>query len=56
MIWTKEIFCWQCDTCCFLAKGKLVYKKSVKEFILQIIISAWGIIRGMNEILHKKLK
>ena len=53
MILTKEIFCWQCDTCCYLTKDKLVYKKTVKELSPQITISAWGIIRGVNEVQKK---
>ena len=34
----------------FLTKDKLVYQKNVKELSPQLTISAWGIIRGVNEV------
>ena len=37
----------------FLTKDKLVYQKNVKELSPQLTISAWGIIRGVNEVQKK---
>ena len=31
----KDIFFWQSDTCCFLTKGELVYKNSLKRSVLK---------------------
>ena len=39
IIWTKEIFFRQSDTCPFLAKGELIYKNPLKEVSSQIRIS-----------------
>ena len=34
IIWTKEIFFWQSDTCPFLTKGELVYKNPLMRSVL----------------------
>ena len=35
IIWTKEIFFGQSDTCPFLAKGELFYKNPLKRSVLK---------------------
>ena len=35
IIWTKEIFFRQSDTCPFLTKGELVYKNPLKRSVLK---------------------
>ena len=35
IIWTKEIFFRQSDTCPFLTKGELVYKNPLKKSVLR---------------------